>query len=536
MDLMRRHVAALITTFCLTQTSPSFAFMVDRPLEIRPGAELNQQSAMPLQGEGKALRDLLDADKSALGRELNAYYAASNYKYVWTEGGRFNEKAEDVIARLSNARYDGLIAEDYIKPAFSKASPATSDSKAQALAEYELSKSCVSFVRHLSTGRIDPSSLRLLSEKRAPASARKILEDFAAGKEAAQVIASYEPQHAGYQALRTELAQALDGETPSLANAKPVIPSGPVLAEGMSDERVPILRTRFALSAGDTGKTVMDAELGAAIRAFQKENDLKATGKLNRLTLAALNRQANAKPSKGHVQVDDLVVNMEKWRWLPRELGQMNVMVNIPEFLVRVNRDNKTIYEGRVVVGKADTPTPIFSNAIQYIVVNPSWNVPQSIVDNEMMPMLQRNPEEFYRRGYEVTQDKRGKLHFRQPPSERNALGRVKFMFPNDHNVYLHDTPAKGYFARTVRAFSHGCVRVGEPMKFANALLVQEKGMSAKSIQKLYGGEERYMNLKTPVPVHIVYFTAFADEDGILQHRADVYGVDRRMKSLLGLS
>jgi murein L,D-transpeptidase YcbB/YkuD len=139
------------------------------------------------------------------------------------------------------------------------------------------------------------------------------------------------------------------------------------------------------------------------------------------------------------------------------------------------------------------------------------------------------------RRGFEVRQDSRGNLSFRQPPSARNALGRIKFIFPNDHDVYLHDTPAKGYFDRADRAFSHGCVRVDQPLKFADALLVHEDKLNSKMLGRMFGGSERFLNLGAHVPVHIVYFTAFAGESGEINRKADIYGLDARMKAAMGL-
>lgn len=531
MDTMRTSAVSLVFCLLALTQAPVSAMSLSGNTFASLGPEIDPQSNWPLAEQATALQNALDADKGALVRELSAYYALNNHNPVWVKNGRWTEKAEDLIARLSNAEYDGLDPQNYVKPVFSTLDPLTSDQKTQSLAELEMSKAVISFVRHLSSGQVNPAELNI-SSSTSVTPARKILDDMVAANDVSTVIAAYEPPHAGYHALRAALVTALDSEAMA-AKKPPVIPSGPLLKEGMRDERVPVLRARFALNAS-TEEAIMDSALAEALRSFQKENGLKATGRLNRYTLAALNRQAALQPQQ--LRQDDLIVNMERWRWLPRDLGRLHVMVNIPEFLVRVTKDSKTTYEGRVVVGKTITPTPVFSDEIEYVVVNPSWNVPPSIVRKEMMPLLQRNPDEFFRRGYEVTQDRRGNLNFRQPPSERNALGRVKFVFPNDHSVYLHDTPAKGYFARNVRAFSHGCVRVAEPLNFADALLTQETSLNSRMIRRLYGRSERYLNLKNHVPVHLVYFTAFANEEGALEHRADLYGIDRKLKSLMGLN
>ncbi len=359
----------------------------------------------------------------------------------------------------------------------------------------------------------------------------QIMQDLAGNVALDELFAKYEPSHAGYKQLKASLDKILNAE--DKVAERPFIPGGPILEKGMRDERVPMLRTRLALNVASDAPPIMDAALVEALRAFQEDNGLRATGKLNKYTVQVLNHQTKVKRP---VDLSDIAANMERWRWLPRDLGDLHVIVNIPEFLVRVEKGGKTTYEGRVVVGKENSPTPIFSDNIEYVVVNPSWNVPPSIVRNEMIPMLQNNPEEFFRRGYEVTQDRRGNYKFRQPPSARNALGRVKFIFPNNHDVYLHDTPAKGYFSRSYRAFSHGCVRVDNPLKFADALLVQEPKISSKRIQRLYGGSEQFLHLEKDIPVHLVYFTAFADAAGTVERRADVYGIDSRLKTLLGFN
>ncbi|MGH6841675.1 MAG: L,D-transpeptidase family protein, partial [Methylocella sp.] len=186
----------------------------------------------------------------------------------------------------------------------------------------------------------------------------------------------------------------------------------------------------------------------------------------------------------------------------------------------------------RVVVGKEETPTPVFSQTMKFLIVNPAWNVPQSIIRKEMLPKLASDPGYFQRMGYEVS-SRGGRLVVRQPPGEKNALGRIKFVFPNDFSVYMHDTPLRKLFASQKRAFSHGCVRVDDPFRFAETVLGD--GWSQERVKKLIGGKERYVYLPKPLPVYLEYFTAFVDEAGALQLRDDVYGYSRRVKAALGL-
>ncbi len=215
---------------------------------------------------------------------------------------------------------------------------------------------------------------------------------------------------------------------------------------------------------------------------------------------------------------------MEMWRWEPREMGERRIEVNIPDFSVEMLEGDTVIHSARVVVGKPETPTPVFSNLMRYVLINPSWRVPDSIIKKEILPRLSH----FTRLGYEV-KTVGGRITVRQPPGEDNALGRLAFMFPNDHSVYLHDTPAQELFSEDMRALSHGCVRVEEPLRLAELVL----GWPESRVNAAIGGPERTVFLPRPLPIHIEYFTEFVDEDGILQERPDVYGLTRKLARML---
>jgi murein L,D-transpeptidase YcbB/YkuD len=282
----------------------------------------------------------------------------------------------------------------------------------------------------------------------------------------------------------------------------------------------------------------------AAVEAFQRASGLRADGIVGRNTLAAMNRRGAAADPRQTV-----LVNMERWRWMPRYLGDFYVRVNIPEYELDIYRGGEVAYTTRVVVGKVGSQTPVFSDEMEHIVVNPDWNVPASIVRNELLPAV-RNGSGL--RGYQVYANIKGKyrvvdprsvrnidarkIQIRQPPGARNALGQVKFLFPNHYNVYLHDTPSKSLFERDTRAFSHGCVRVMNPWDFAEALLADSDQVSGSQLRKRVGGGESWVNLDRHIPVHITYFTAWVDGGGNLQVRNDVYGHDKRMEKALGLT
>jgi murein L,D-transpeptidase YcbB/YkuD len=310
----------------------------------------------------------------------------------------------------------------------------------------------------------------------------------------------------------------------------------------MVDERVPLLRKRLDVPAGADGNdAIYDEDVAAAVTTFQENLGLDADGIAGPATVAALNGGSS-------VSKEDIIANMERWRWMPSDLGENNVFVNIPEFRLAVMHDGAPTFTTRIVVGKPTTQTPIFSDNIRQIVVNPYWNVPASIATNEIRPHLAANP------GYLASQNMEllfaGKVvnaamfnwsntsidnfRVRQRPGGANALGKIKFLFPNSHDVYLHDTPSKSLFSRSIRAYSHGCVRVQNPMDFADALLVNEPShLDSAKLESMYGPSERWVNMETHVPVHIAYFTLRVDQDGTIRSYADIYGHNKKLIEML---
>ncbi|MFD0933978.1 L,D-transpeptidase family protein, partial [Methylobacterium trifolii] len=265
-----------------------------------------------------------------------------------------------------------------------------------------------------------------------------------------------------------------------------------------------------------------DAGVAAAVAAFQRSRGIPGNGTLNAQTVVALGNPEVRAP----VGADEaaLIVNMERWRWLPSDLGADYVLVNVPEFHLRVFRNGAMADETRVIVGKTDSPTPLFSGMMEYAVVNPSWYVPPSILKT-MLASGRTAGYEVVRRGNQT--------YLRQPPGERNALGFIKFMFPNNHAVYLHDTPNRSLFARSERALSHGCVRVDDPFRFAGSVL--PAAWSGERLKKLIGKGERTIRLDAKLPVHLAYFTAYVDDSGLYRTLPDLYGYDGPMRAALGL-
>jgi murein L,D-transpeptidase YcbB/YkuD len=273
--------------------------------------------------------------------------------------------------------------------------------------------------------------------------------------------------------------------------------------------------------------------LQKAVQQFQARHGLAATGLIGAETVAALNVPVDAR-------IRQIELNLERWRWLPQDLGDRYVLVNIPEMRLRVYEGDRVPLTMAVVVGTPDTPTPIFNDQMRYVVLSPYWNVPDSIAQGETVPGLVKDPTYLTRNNMEIV-DKSGKAipvsdmdmdaldqyRFRQRPGKANSLGLVKFMFPNEHNVYLHDTPADSLFARAGRAFSHGCVRVENPMALAEYVLRDQPTWDTKAITAaMHAGTETQVSLTAPLPVYLGYWTAGVDEAGTLHFRPDVYGID----------
>jgi murein L,D-transpeptidase YcbB/YkuD len=262
-------------------------------------------------------------------------------------------------------------------------------------------------------------------------------------------------------------------------------------------------------------------DLQQSLQGAQKRMGLTADGVAGPKTMAALNVTVTDR-------IEQVLVNMERMRWMPKEATGRRLVANIPEFRLHVMDGNKQLFEMKIVVGKSAHKTVVFNDQLKHIVFSPYWNVPQSIVRNEILPALKKDPNYLRRNNMEKTGSSGGIPVIRQKPGADNALGRVKFLFPNSYAIYFHDTPAKSLFDRTERAFSHGCIRLEEPKKLAAYLLQHRNEWTDSRINDaMYSGNEKWVTLKEPVPVVITYFTAWVDEDGVLHYRDDIYGHDK---------
>jgi murein L,D-transpeptidase YcbB/YkuD len=476
-------------------------------------------------GANPSSRTYADAQK------LYYFYGERHFEPLWLTASsdgteHFSPSAEKIIDIFKNAATEGFQPTDYLTPAIDVTVAGTDPAKLAAL-ETAFSAATIRYAHDAFMGRIAPETV---SADIDPETKRMDAAD--------KILDALDPTDREFVALKAALAKTDEGP----AEAKIVIPDGPVLKPGMKDKRLALLRQRLSVPVPDDGGVTYDPALVAAVEAFQTNLGIDSDGIIGGGTVAALNADTT-------VTKEDIIANMERWRWLPQDLGAFHVMVNIPEFRVAVVQDGTQTFSTRVVVGKPSTPTPLFSNSIKNIVVNPYWNVPSSIIAKEIAPHMVANPGYLASQNMELVQGAKvvnaaaidwsgvSQTNFpfsvRQKPGGGNALGAVKFLFPNDHNVYLHDTPSKSLFANSVRAYSHGCVRVQNPMDFADALLKYEPDLNAKVLESMYGPTERWVTLKTHVPVHIAYFTLRVDPDGTIRSFADIYGHNKKLISLL---
>jgi L,D-transpeptidase YcbB len=412
---------------------------------------------------------------------LAAYYDKRAFKPLWHVDGLPTAAAAAIRDRLAHAADDGLDPDDYAGAGTPVASTRPEDI---AEAEWRLSAASLAYARDARGARVNPTRLStLITPDLTLPDAQTVLDALTRANDAGIVLHSFNPQAAGYVNLRTALARL---------RAQMVAPA--------SSKAEPTPGTQLASVTGEPAKGGRRAPIAVPFAPKRVEADI--------------------------------IANMERWRWLPAQLGERYIIVNVPEFKLRYVNNGVLTHEARVIVGKPTSPTPLFSGEMKFIVVNPTWYIPPSILKKEFLPKLAEDPLYAERQGYVVAYNG-GQISIRQPPGERNALGRIKFMFPNKHSVYLHDTPTRSLFASAERAFSHGCVRVDQPFKLAEYVLNDAKIWPERRIARMVGGGERTISLPSEIPVHIAYFTLAADDDGTLHRVGDIYGLDPRLEAML---
>ena len=507
------------------------------PLVAAIEERLDLETTLPQGADGQ--RELL---------AIREFYEARGFEPAWVGPEGATDRGRSLVEVIGSSALDGLVPANYAIETLTAGQQA-SDAAALAEFEYILTRSLVHFGRDLSAGRVQPNKVN--SEVFIypdPVESLQLLTTLASSADPVGYLAALAPQSANYARLKAALA---DYRRIEQAGGWSKLPDGETLKPEMRDPQIALLRSRL-MEAGDleaesADPEFFDPDLEAAVKRFQYRHGLDQDGAVGKMTRAALNVPVS-------VRIDQMLLNMERRRWMPDDLGRTYVFVNLADFVLKVVDGPKTIYDSRVVVGKPYHRTPVFSGEMSYMVINPYWHVPPSIARNEILPAVLKDPGYLRKKNFKVFSSwgsdasvlnpssvnwqsiAQGKLtyKFRQEPGDGNALGRIKFMFPNQFNVYLHDTPSKSLFARTVRSFSHGCIRVQNPANLAEVLLRNMDGWSMDSIQSAIASKKRQIvRLDEVIPVHLTYLTAWVNKDSSVHFRDDIYGRDKRLRQAL---
>ena len=513
---------------------------------------------------GEGLANLKFSATPEIAKALEAYYGAGG-KTLWVSGGELTERANAVLAFLETVGESGLDPADYSISAPAKdvtasissnvvgatsngtpvetASAPVSDAYQRAQMQFELALSAkvLAYVQDTTRGRVDPNRISGYHDfKRKTVNLAPVLKLAGLSPDVAAYLRSRDPSSAEYQALKAELAR-LRGEGDAAHAVR--VPADLVLKPGNSSADMASVVKAIEHRASPAFKTEHAAIISAyqqtpeytpdlvdLVKAFQSENGLKADGVIGRATVRAMVGESN------DAKIAKVQVAMEQIRWLPADLGQRYVFINQPAFMAYYHNDGVEQFGMKVVVGSKANQTYFFQDEIQTVEFNPYWGVPQSIIINEMLPKLRRDPSYLDRLGYEVQVNGRAvssssvnwygstnAVSVRQPPSSDNALGDLKILFPNAHAIYMHDTPAKSFFNRDMRALSHGCIRLVEPRRMAAAVL----GTTIDKVnEQIASGKNRAVQVPVKIPVYVSYFTAWPDKDGKVQFFDDVYDRD----------
>jgi murein L,D-transpeptidase YcbB/YkuD len=533
MTLIARFCAALLPGLLLALTLSGSPVLAANNESV--AAELE---AIIKNGEDKPGADIDDASVVA----VYMFYADRNFKPIWTRDAGAKSKARDILSMLKDAEEDGLDPSWYHVIELDDLIDET-DPRGLAELELMLTRAFIDYTRDLTKGRVTPGEAETENALSPIDIGPVTLID---GAEQADSIEAYvntlRPASPRYDRMKQALAKY---RRIAAAGGWPDIPEGPALKPGMADPRLPVIRQYLeitgdlAADAAATGDTYDPATV-EAVKAFQARHGLMTDGVIGGTTLTEMKAPIDRR-------IKQLEVNMERRRWMNRDPGELHVFVNLADQYLKVMRGEKTIHTALLVVGKPYTRTPTFSDNMTYVVINPYWNVPSSIANKEYLPKLKQDAGYLKRQNirvfagfgddareidpYSVNWSSMSRIPYslRQDSGKSNALGHIKFMFPNKYNVYLHDTPAKALFAKDLRVYSHGCMRVQNPVELG-AVLLGEQGWTREKIQaQIDSGKQKIVTLKQPVPVHITYLTAWVDKDGTVNFRRDVYKRDDRL-------
>jgi L,D-transpeptidase YcbB len=478
--------------------------------------------------------------------EIEGYYRVAGSQPLWVNEDGFTENGLALSDEISKAYTYGLDNAQFPIP---DTSTATLGDFELAGAEASLSAAAVKYIWHARGGRVDPSKLSLwLDQKPRTFYAAEMMQALAATKDSAAVLRSFHPHYPQFEALRQAYMKERGFTAPTVLAP---IASGPKVALGQRHPDVIAVRERLGYLAKDPEyEDVLDRRLMGAVREIMYEAGYERKNAIDDDVRREVSKIDRSRPGTNKALIDKMLVNLERWRWMPEQMGNLHVWNNLPEFYTRVVKDGIVIHQEKIVVGTPSTQTPIFSDSMNQVIFQPDWGVPESIKIRQLLPRLKGGDYSVLERRNMKIVGNNGKplrsprfnwskvnikdVSIVQGSGSDNPLGRLKFLFPNDHDVYMHDTPSKDLFETTVRTHSHGCIRVKNPQQFAEVILGEVEGWTKADVKAQLAKPATYkVYLKNQVPVHNTYFTVTADASGKVTSLSDMYGHDRRVLDAL---
>jgi murein L,D-transpeptidase YcbB/YkuD len=487
------------------------------------------------------------------------FYWLRAFRPAWSTDGVTGSQATLLIKAIHEARQEGLNPEDYHLAHIQRLMTSIQDGKAttqatlpQELADLDLllTDAFLLYAFHLSAGRVNPETIQAeWFIKTQEVDLAEVLQTALDKDQIAEALENLRPKHPGYERLKKALQTYQDIME---LGGWPMVPAGARMERGDQGGRVKALRSRLAVS-GDLDELeeghedVFDEALEDAVRRFQDRHGLTVDGIVGRATMAALNVPVGQR-------IRQIRLNLERWRWLPCDFERRYLVVNIANFELDVIEDARVIITMRVVTGTRVRRTPVFTGRMTYMELNPYWNIPPIIAKEDILPRLRKDPKYLVKENIRVFQGwaaeapqidpesvdwshitpEKFPFKLRQDPGPSNALGRIKFMFPNKFDVYLHDTPARGLFNHTMRSFSSGCIRIEKPIELAEYLLRgQAEWTREKIVAAINSNKTQIVWIPEPIAVHILYWTAWVDQDAVIHLRDDIYGRDTPLDEAL---